>query len=262
MNGWVLVGLGVNLAMLLMAVTWAIGKRFRNAGVVDVAWAWGFTLLAVFYALVGGGDRLRSLVLTLMVVLWSLRLGTHFLRRVMARHPQETPRYAALREAFPQRPWLMFFGFFLLQGLLIGILSTPFAIVLSNPAPGFGPWEIAGVVLWGIGFAGEVVADAQLTRFLRDPAHRGQVCRTGLWRGSRHPNYFFEWLIWIAFFLFALGSPGGWLAAISPLIMGHFLVNVTGIPPTEAHALQTRGAAYEAYQRTTNAFLPWWPKGS
>jgi steroid 5-alpha reductase family enzyme len=260
MNGWVLVGLGVNLAMLLMAVTWAIGKRIRNAGVVDVAWAYGFAMLTIFYATVGGGASLRSAVFAGMTLLWSLRLGTHVLLRVIARHPQETPRYAALRESFPQRPWLMFFGFFLLQGLLIGILSAPFAIVLSNATPGFGPWEMTGIVVWVIGFAGEIFADAQLARFRKDPANRERVCDTGLWRYSRHPNYFFEWLVWIAFFLFALGSPGGWLALIGPLVMGHFLVNVTGIPPTEAHALATRGEAYREYQRTTSAFLPWWPK--
>ena len=261
MNGWVLVGLGVNLAMVLMAITWAVGKRFRNAGVVDVAWAYAFAMLTIFYFTVGGGAPLRSAIFAGLALLWSLRLGTHFLWGVLSRHPQETPRYVALREAFPQRPWLMFFGFFLLQGLLVGILSAPLAIVLSNPAPGFGTWEIAGVVVWAIGFAGEVLADAQLARFHKNPANRERVCDTGLWRFSRHPNYFFEWLVWIAFFLFAMGSPGGWFALIGPLVMGHFLVNVTGIPPTEAHALTTRGDAYRLYQRTTSAFIPWWPKG-
>lgn len=260
MSGWVLAGFGVNVSMILMAVVWAVCKRINNAGFVDVAWSYGFAVVAVMYALLGGGDPLRSGILTAMVVIWSVRLGTHLLMRVAAHHPEEDPRYRALREAFPKRVWLMFFGFFLLQGLLIGILSTPFAIVLANPAPGFGPWEIAGATVWVIGLAGEITADAQLRRFRADPANRGRVCQAGLWRVSRHPNYFFEWVIWIAFFLFALGSPGGWLAVIAPLIIGHFLVNVTGIPPAEAQALQSRGDAYRTYQKTTSAFIPWFPK--
>jgi steroid 5-alpha reductase family enzyme len=154
----------------------------------------------------------------------------------------------------------MFFGFFLLQGLLVGLLSTPFAIVLSNPRPGFGPWEIAGTALWLVGFFGEMTADAQLRRFRSDPANAGGVCAVGLWRYSRHPNYFFEWVIWIAYFVFALGSPGGWLAVICPLIMWHFLVNVTGIPPAEEQSLKSRGDAYRAYQQTTSPFIPWLPR--
>ena len=260
MNGWVLVGVGVNVAMVLMAVVWAICKKLNNAGFIDVAWAYGFGLLVAIYAVIGKGDPLRTGVLTAMVALWSLRLGTHLLIRAAKYHPHENPRYSALRESFPQRPWLMFFGFFLLQGLIVGILSAPFAIALANPAPGLGPWEIAGLVVWVIGFVGETIADVQLKRFRTDPANRGSVCETGLWRYSRHPNYFFEWVIWIAYFLFAMGSPGGWLALIGPIIMGHFLVNVTGIPPAEAQALRSRGGAYRAYQRTTSAIVPWFWK--
>jgi steroid 5-alpha reductase family enzyme len=262
MSGWVLVGVGVNVAMVMMAIVWAICKKLNNAGFVDVAWSYGFAVVVLIYAAIGKGDPVRTGVITVMAVLWSLRLGTYLLIRVARHHPHEDPRYAALRESFPQRPWLMFFGFFLLQGLLIGILSAPFAIAIANPAPGLGPWEIAGIAVWVIGFSGEIAADAQLKRFRQDPANRGRVCDTGLWRYSRHPNYFFEWVIWIAWFLMAMGSPGGWLALIGPLVMGHFLVNVTGIPPAEAQALKSRGDAYRAYQAATSAFIPWFPKRS
>ena len=260
MNGWVLAGIGINVAMVMMAVVWFIAKKLNNASLVDAAWGYGFGLVTVIYAFVGGGDPLRTTILTVMAVIWSLRLGTYLLIRIAKHHPQEDPRYVGLRESFPQRPWLMFFGFFLLQGLLIGILSAPFAIALSNPRPGLGPWEIAGIAVWVIGIVGEILADAQLKRFRGSAANKGRVCDAGLWRYSRHPNYFFEWVIWIAWFLFAMSSPGGWIALIGPLVMGHFLVNVTGIPPAEAQALKSRGDAYREYQRKTSAFIPWFPK--
>ncbi len=260
MNAWLLVGIGINLSMVLMAVVWVVCRKLNNAGFVDVAWSYGFSVVAVVYALAGQGDPLRKGIIAVMVLVWSLRLGTHLLFRVSRHHPKEDARYQALREAFPKRTWLMFFGFFLLQGLLIGVLSTPFAIACANAAPDLSVWEIAGVLLWLTGLGGESLADAQLQRFRGNPQNGGKVCTDGLWRYSRHPNYFFEWIIWIAFFVFALGSPGGWIAVICPLIMLHFLCNVTGIPPAEEQSLKSRGDAYRDYQRTTSAFFPRPPK--
>lgn len=262
MNAWVLVAFGVNVSMALMAVVWAVCKRLNNAGFVDVAWSYGFAVVVAMYAAMGPGDPLRKGLIMAMVGVWSLRLGTHLLIRVAGHHPTEDARYAALREAFPKRVWLMFFGFFLLQGLLIGILSAPFAVACANPAPGLGPWEIAGAALWVLALGGEVLADGQLKRFRADPANKGRVCQTGLWRYSRHPNYFFEWVIWVAFFVFACGSPWGWVTFFCPLIMLHFLLNVTGVPPAEEQSLKSRGDAYREYQRTTSVFVPLPPKTS
>jgi steroid 5-alpha reductase family enzyme len=262
MNAWVLVGIGVNVSMALMAVVWFICKKLNNAGFVDVAWSYGFALVAVLYAVAGEGNPLRTGLITGMAVSWSLRLGTHLLIRVAGHHPVEDARYAALREAFPKRVWLMFFGFFLLQGLLIGILSAPFAVASANPAPGLGVFEIFGVLLWLAALGGEALADGQLKRFRADPENKGRVCNTGLWKYSRHPNYFFEWVIWIAFFVFACGSPGGWMTVFCPLVMLHFLLNVTGVPPAEEQSLKSRGDAYREYQRTTSVFLPLPPKKS
>lgn len=262
MNAWVLVAFGVNVSMALMAVVWAICKRLNNAGFVDVAWSYGFAVVVAMYVVMGPGDPLRKGLIMAMVGVWSLRLGTHLLIRVAGHHPTEDARYAALREAFPKRVWLMFFGFFLLQGLLIGILSAPFAVACANPAPGLGPWEIAGAALWVLALGGEVLADGQLKRFRANPAKKGRVCQTGLWRYSRHPNYFFEWVIWVAFFVFACGSPWGWVTFFCPLIMLHFLLNVTGVPPAEEQSLKSRGDAYREYQRTTSVFVPLPPKTS
>jgi steroid 5-alpha reductase family enzyme len=154
----------------------------------------------------------------------------------------------------------MFFGFFQLQAVLIGLLSLPVAIACSNPAGGIGAFEIAGLALWLVAIGGEAVADAQLAWFRGQPANRGRVCEFGLWKYSRHPNYFFEWLIWVAYFIFALGAPFGWAGVLSPLLMLYFLTCVTGIPPSEAHSLSSRGEAYRSYQRRTSPFIPWFPK--
>ncbi len=262
MNAWVLVGVGVNVSMVLMAVVWVISKKLNNAGFVDVAWSYGFAVVVAIYASMGPGDPLRKGLITGMVVIWSLRLGTHLLIRVAGHHPVEDARYAALRGAFPKRVWLMFFGFFLLQGLLIGILSAPFAVACANPVPGLSVWEILGAALWLAALCGEALADGQLKRFRGNPANTGRVCNTGLWRYSRHPNYFFEWVIWVAFFVFACGSPWGWLTFFCPLIMLHFLLNVTGVPPAEEQSLKSRGDAYREYQRTTSVFIPLPPKTS
>ena len=116
------------------------------------------------------------------------------------------------------------------------------------------------VILWVVAWLGEAVADAQLAKFKADPASKGRTCRVGLWRYSRHPNYFFEWLTWVAFAWFATSSPNGWIGWISPALILYFLLRVTGIPATEEQALRSRGENYRRYQETTSAFLPWFPK--
>jgi steroid 5-alpha reductase family enzyme len=151
-------------------------------------------------------------------------------------------------------------GFFQLQAASVVLLGIPFLLPALNSSPQFHPLEIAGAVLWLSAILGESLADAQLAGFKRDPANRGRVCATGLWRCSRHPNYFFEWLVWVAYFGFALASPWGWLAVLSPAIILFLLLRVTGIPLTEQQSLRSKGNAYREYQAATSAFVPWWPK--
>ncbi len=264
-----LLALALGAVIVEMTLTYLAAERIRNYGVVDVVWSAGFAGLAWLYWLAGpqtdsGATPLRSRVLVAMVTLWSLRLATHLARRVWRHHPREDVRYAELRQDWGPNLRIRMFGFFQLQGALQVVLSLPFLVVLIHPdagSPGFlGPWEWTGALICLAGLAGESVADHQLARFVRDPANRGQVCQRGLWNWSRHPNYFFEWLIWVGYAVFALGSPGGWIGLISPLLMWHFLVHVTGIPMTEALSVRSKGDAYRAYQQTTNAFIPWFKK--
>jgi steroid 5-alpha reductase family enzyme len=189
-----------------------------------------------------------------------LRLGWHLSKRIIG-EPEEG-RYQQLR-----KDWggsgnlnLKFLGFFEFQAVLNAFLTLPLLVASFNRAPDFNPLEIAGIALFIVAISGESVADAQLDAFKRDPANKGGVCDIGLWRYSRHPNYFFEWLIWIAYAVFALASPHGWIAMAMPVLMLHFLINVTGLKATEEQALRTKGERYRRYQARTSGFIPWIPK--
>jgi steroid 5-alpha reductase family enzyme len=153
--------------------------------------------------------------------------------------------------------WL--FYFFQAQALSVVLLSISILGVLLDPPTQILPLAL-GSLCFAIAIVGEAVADRQLERFRADPANRGRVCRAGLWRLSRHPNYFFEWLHWLAYPFFAIGGEYAWLTWFAPVVMYVLMTKVTGIPPTEAQALRSRGDAYREYQRTTSAFFPWFPR--
>jgi steroid 5-alpha reductase family enzyme len=259
---WYLISAAATASLAVMFFVWLLAKRVDNAGIVDVAWSLGFALIALICLLIGQGDGPRSLLIFAMVAIWSLRLGGYLWVRVAKHHPEEDGRYAALREQYPRHTWLMFLGFFQLQAVLLVVLSVPFAMVSSNPQAGLSMWEWAGAAIWLIAICGESLADFQLHRFRSQPGNKGKTCKTGLWRLSRHPNYFFEWLVWVAYFVFALGTPDGWITVYCPALMLFFLFKVTGIPATEAQALKSRGDEYHEYQRTTSAFVPWFPRKS
>jgi steroid 5-alpha reductase family enzyme len=246
---------GAALVILMMFVLWLIHLGIGNASIVDPGWALGLPLLAVTYAVLGSGYVWRRWLLAGMAAVWGLRLGSHLLRRIVGK-PEEG-RYQELRRQWKNHLALKFFLFFEFQALLDLLLSLPFLLAALNPEHALLPLEFAGTAVWLVALAGEAVADAQLAAFKRDPSSHGQVCQRGLWNYSRHPNYFFEWLIWVAWALFALASPYGWIAIVCPLLMFYFLFRVTGIPATEAQALRSKGEAYRRYQQTTSAFVPW-----
>lgn len=245
---------------LTFSVVFKLARRLDNYGVVDIAWSYAFGAVAIYFALAAPGWPWRRALIASLVLMWSLRLGTHLYWRVMSHHPKEDGRYQELRKTWSAGFAGKMFRFFQLQAASVLLLSAPFFLAARNPAPEFHAIEIVGAVLWLVAITGEAVADAQLAAFKRDPARHGGVCDAGLWRYSRHPNYFFEWLVWVAYFVFALGSPHGWLGIIGPASILYLLLRVTGIPMTEEQSLRTKGDAYRRYQETTSAFVPWFPK--
>lgn len=250
---------GAGLVSALMLVLWLIHLSTHNAGIVDAGWAGGLALLAGLYAWTGNSYPPRAALMAGMAMVWGLRLALYLLFTRVIGQPEEG-RYVELRRAWGGNIRLKFLLFFQFQALLAVILSIPFLLASLNPSPGLSPLEIAAAGLWMAAMAGEITADAQLSRFKSDPSNRGRTCRAGLWRYSRHPNYFFEWLIWVAYALFAWSSPYGFLGLLSPALILYFLLRVTGIPATEEQALRSRGDEYREYQRTTSAFIPWFPK--
>lgn len=257
MNVFMQLGLVWLCAALAQTGGWLWQQRRRNAGIVDAIWAAGVGAAAVVLALLGDGAIWSRLTLALLGAAWGLRLALHLWRRV--RGEAEDGRYAHLRTLWGDSRW-RWFAFFQLQALLIVLFALPFAAVAGSPVDSLHPAWIAGLLIWLVSVAGEALADAQLRRFRGDPANRGRTCRAGLWRYSRHPNYFFEWLHWFAYVALAWGSPRWTLALLGPLVMFVFLRWLSGIPFTEAQALRTRGEDYRDYMRRTPMLFPWLPR--
>jgi steroid 5-alpha reductase family enzyme len=256
------IGLGLLALWLLMVAVmcggWVWQRRRRNAGIVDVLWTAGLGAAAVLFAATGGGALAPRVLLAILAGAWSLRLATHLAARV--RREGEDGRYRQLRSRWGDDPrrWLAFFQF---QAVLVPLFALPFAAVAANPRSS-PPWLAVGAALWVLSLAGETLADAQLARFRAEPANRGRTCQQGLWRYSRHPNYFFEWLHWFTYVALAVGSPLWALAWSGPLLMWLFLRFLSGVPWTEAQALRSRGEDYRDYQSRTPMFFPWFPRRS
>lgn len=244
-------------AATAQGLAWACQQRTRNAGLVDVVWAFGVAAAAVFIAASGGGAPLPRVLLAVLGATWGLRLGTHLWQRI--RTEPEDGRYAQLRLRIGNAG-LLWFAFFQFQALLIVLFAIPFLAVAANPQHRFGWTFFAAVGVWLVSVAGETLADRQLGEFRSKPEHAGKTCRSGLWRYSRHPNYFFEWLHWFTYVFLAWGAPLWLIACAGPVVMYVFLRWLSGIPWTEAQSLRTRGADYARYRQTTPMLFPWFPK--
>ena len=243
---------------LLMAALWAVARARRDAGIVDVGWAAGLGMLALLHAAVSSGDPARRALVAAMGAIWGFRLAAYLARRM--RGKGEDPRYAELRRRWGAAADRRFLPFFQAQAALDVVLSASFLVVASNPRSGIGWQDVIGILIWVVAVGGESLADRQLAAFRADPANRGRTCRRGLWSWSRHPNYFFEWVHWLAYVPLAWGAAWWPATLVAPVIMLVLILKVTGIPPTEAQSLRSRGADYEAYQRTTSPFFPWPPR--
>ena len=259
---WSLFGLGALVVFALFTLTWLLSLRLDNFSFVDVTWSYALAFLAPVYAWIGGGWETRKIIALAMALGWSVRLGSYLAVRVAKHHPHEDVRYQVLREKWSGSLARSFFFFFQAQAALILLLSVPVLLACVNSARELKPIELIGLAVWLVGILGEALSDAQMARFKRDPASKGKVCRVGLWSWSRHPNYFFESVVWWGFWIFACGSPWGWATIYAPLSILYFLLRVTGIPLTEECAVKSKGEAYREYQRTTSAFMPWPPRKS
>lgn len=253
-----LVLLGLAVVTAGMVGLWAVQRRTRNASIVDVGWTVALGVLGLGYAIGLSGAAGRRWLLGLMVGLWALRLAWHLIVRI-AGEPEEG-RYAALREHWGEHADRNLLGFFLAQAWAAVALSLAFLPGMLDARAFPDALDLVGLVLWLVGFVGETIADRQLAAFKADPANRGKVCERGLWGWSRHPNYFFEWLMWCAFVLPGLGAPFGGFTLLAPLVMLYLVVRVTGIPTSEAQALRSRGDAYRAYQERVSPFVPLPPR--
>lgn len=254
-----MIGANFFIVFTMMTLLWMIYFFRGNAGIVDIGWALSFIISIWLYLILGDGWWLRKWILALMVTLWAGRLGWHIFERYEKN--EEDPRYKHLREGMgPENTNLKMLLLFWFQGFLALILGIPFLIAALDRTEIWYNLQFWGVGIWLIGILGETLADQQLKEFKENPINEGRVCQKGLWYFSRHPNYFFEWVTWIGFFLFALPSPGGLAGLISPLIMLYLLLQVSGIPLTELQSIKSKGEAYRDYQKTTSAFFPWFKK--
>jgi steroid 5-alpha reductase family enzyme len=256
---WILLLLGLALASALQLGLWLLQLRTKNATAVDAGWAVSLALLAALYAALGPGELSHRVLIAVTAGIESLRIAWLVARRIGG---DEDPRYRDLRARWRERgrEQLSFFVFYQAQAVVAWALAVPFLLVSFNRSGSLEPLEWAGAALWLAAVAGETVADLQLARFKADPASKGTTLRSGLWRYSRHPNYFFQWLTWVAYALMALAAPWGWIGLLSPLLILYLILFVTGIPPSEEQALRSRGEDYRRYQRETSAFVPWFPK--
>jgi steroid 5-alpha reductase family enzyme len=251
----------------LMAIAWAVQQRTGNSGWVDTIWTFSLGLVGAGSALwpvAGAAPNARQWLVAGLVLIWSLRLGLHIAVRTAS--ITDDPRYAAFAHEWGVDSRRKMFVFLQNQGL--GSIPLVFAICVASRFPNdlLRGADLLGALILLVGIVGEALADAQLRRFRTNSAHHGRVCDVGLWRWSRHPNYFFEWFGWLAYPVIAipfadpLSYPWGFAALLAPAFMYWILVYVTGIPPLEAQMLRSRGDRFRDYQARTSMFFPLPPR--
>lgn len=256
MGIYLTVGLVIFLAMVAL---WGVSLRLRNASIVDVFWGAGFVIAnGCAFALSPDGFPPRQWLLSALVTIWGLRLSFYILWRNWGKG--EDFRYRTWREeAGAKWWWQSLFKVFLLQGLLLWIIAAPLLVAQHSPTPArLTALDFVAVAVWAVGFFFEAVGDWQMARFRADPANKGQVLRAGLWRLTRHPNYFGDATQWWAYYLIAAAAGGFW-TVFSPLLMTFLLLRVSGVTLLERTLAETR-PGYRDYVETTSAFVPWFPR--
>lgn len=249
---------------LAMSLAWAAERATGNSGWIDTGWTFGLGAVGVLCALVPFAaapfeSAPRRMLVAIAVSAWAMRLGVHIASRTTA--ISDDPRYAALRKNWgPQQASRQMWLLAQKQALVSIPLALSIFLAARNPAPALRLQDLLAAPIFAVAIAGEAIADRQLREFRRAAPARSAICDAGLWRWSRHPNYFFEWLGWFGYAVIAVdftgAYPWGWLALAGPACMYWLLVHVSGIPPLEEHMLRTRGDAFRAYQARTSAFFP------
>lgn len=242
---------------IMMTALWLLSLALKDSSIVDMFWGTGFVIVTwLFYAFTAEGLVTRKWLLAILVTIWGVRLSLHILVRNWGRG--EDFRYRAWREAAGSNWWWRsYFKVFLLQGVILWLLSTPLLAGTLSGKP-LGRLDFLGILLWLTGFLFEAIGDWQLVRFKSDPANKGNVLQSGLWRYTRHPNYFGEAVLWWGYFGFAAAAGAFW-TVYSPLLMTYLLLRVSGVAMLERTLVQAK-PRYAEYVQRTNAFVPWFPR--
>ena len=249
------------LIAVAMLALWALSLALHDVSIVDVFWGLGFVMVAHYARAVAAGYAPRAALVTLLVTVWGVRLALYLLWRNWG--ASEDYRYAAMRRRWGARfPVVSLAVVFALQAVLMWVVSLPVQLAIASPGPAALGWlDAAGVLLVATGIACETIGDLQLARFKRDPANRGRVMDRGLWRYTRHPNYFGDAVVWWGLFAFALTTPAHAWTVVGPLLMTWLLTRLSGVPLLEKKLVRTR-PAYAAYVARTSSFVPWPPRAS
>lgn len=252
--------LTLSFTILLIYWVWLYAVKIENFSIIDCAWSAGFGIHALLFLNFSGGYRPRKILAFAMLGLWSFRLAYYLTRRIAKHHPIEDTRYQSLRKHYGAGYKISFLKFFMFQAVSISALTLPFIFVFNNTSENIALIEHIAILSFCIFLACESLADWQLNNFKSKPENKNLVCNVGLWKYSRHPNYFFESCIWLSFYLLALGTAQMWWAFYAPVTILLLLLKVTGVPPSEQQSLKTRGDAYREYQKKTSVFVPWFNK--
>jgi steroid 5-alpha reductase family enzyme len=252
-------GLSAFIVLAYMVAVWLLSLAVRNASIVDIFWSLGFVLLAAVCFVATDGFVGRKVLITTLVAVWGLRLSLYILWRNWGKG--EDYRYRKWREEAGEKFWwTSLFQVFLLQGLLLWLISTPLlAAQLSDDPDRFSAFDLLGALVWSVGFFFEAVGDWQLARFKSDTANKGKVMRSGLWAYTRHPNYFGDATLWWGYYVIAAGTANGYWTFVSPILMTVLLLRVSGVALLERTQVQTK-PEYRDYIESTSAFLPWFPR--
>ncbi len=239
--------------IILMTITWVIYLKVKNPGIIDVAWSIAIMAGGAIY-LISQTIGLTQLFFLTLLAIWGFRLAGHlFFNRVLPGHIDK--RYFEIAENWKISKAVGFFVNYQFQGILALGIATPFIFI--GQITSFDLMQVISSIILAVGIAGESIADKQLLSFRN--SNPGKVCNTGLWKYSRHPNYFFEWLCWVGFAISCFGISWGWVGLIAPALLLYIMIGLT-IPITESSSLRSRGKTFTKYQEKTSMFVPLPPK--